>query len=89
MKKVSKDHKGFTVVEVLLVIFILLVICVVGYMVYHNDHNSKTTSKSTKTTTTNPYTGWQTYSDSYVASNTQVVGKQGLDRTSTQRTILI
>jgi hypothetical protein len=36
-------------------------------MVYHNDHNSKTTSKSTKTTTTNPYTGWQTYSDSYAS----------------------
>ncbi len=74
MKKISKNQKGFTVVEGLLIVLILVVIGGVGYMVYHNDHKTKTTSVSTTSatkpatsikTTTNPYAGWQSFCSSY------------------------
>jgi Tfp pilus assembly protein PilE len=70
MRKLSKEQKGFTLVESLLIVLILVVIGGVGYMVYHNNHKtssttntaSKTTisSSSNKSTTApNPYAGWQ------------------------------
>lgn len=75
MNKISKNQKGFTLVEALLIILILVVIGGVGYMVYHNDHKAKTASVSTTaatkpkastpakpTTESNLYAGWQTYS---------------------------
>jgi uncharacterized protein (UPF0333 family) len=55
MNKISKNQKGFTVLEGLLIVLILVVIGAVGYMVYHNDHKTKAVSVSTtaaKTPTT-------------------------------------
>jgi prepilin-type N-terminal cleavage/methylation domain-containing protein len=80
IKKVGKlrsDQKGFSAVEILLVLVIVGLIGVVGYMVYRN-HNKTTdntatsttkssTSAQTKNTPTDPYAGWQTYSDSHVS----------------------
>lgn len=64
MNKISKNQKGFTLVETLLVILILVVIGGVSYIVYHNDHKTVTTvsttvsktSKSSPTTYTIPIT---------------------------------
>jgi hypothetical protein len=69
MSKISKNQKGFTMVEALLMLLILVVIGGVGYMVYHNNHKNNTDSTASKTTTNsssnkstaiaNPYAGWQ------------------------------
>jgi Tfp pilus assembly protein PilV len=63
MNKISKNEKGFGIVEVLLVILILVVIGAVGYAVYHNNHKTNMTSatnttrqKSTTSSSTNSQT---------------------------------
>lgn len=61
MNKLSKNQKGYTVVEGLLIILILVVIGGVGYMVYHNDHKTKAAPAST--TKSGPAITWQTYSN--------------------------
>jgi hypothetical protein len=83
MNKLSKNQKGFTVVEALLFILIVAVIGFGGYYVWHTQHNKKTpvtttstsskSSTSTKpittaTTTPNPYAGWKQYCSTYEKS---------------------
>lgn len=73
MKEISKNQKGFTVVEGLLILLILAVIAAVGYMVYHNDHKTKMASKNT-TTSTSKITStvtYKTYSDSAAKASFQ------------------
>ncbi|MEI9914067.1 MAG: hypothetical protein WDN66_03750 [Candidatus Saccharibacteria bacterium] len=56
MNKISKNEKGFTVVEGLLIVLVLAVIGFGGYYVWHTQHKTKpvavTTSSSTKPATT-------------------------------------
>ena len=68
MYRISKNEKGFSVVEAMLILVIVALIVVVGYMFYKNYHQTIATnvattsnSKSTTTTTPNPYAGWKTY----------------------------
>jgi len=59
MNKISKNKKGFTVVEALLIVLVIAVIGFGSYYVWHTQHTNKSTttaksatSTSTKTTTT-------------------------------------
>ncbi|GEM_PF-3112623 len=74
----KKNQKGFGAVEAMLVLVIVVLVGVAGYMVYKNHHKTTTTASSansTRTTpsststktTTDPYAGWQSYSDSHVS----------------------
>jgi Tfp pilus assembly protein PilE len=79
MKKISKNQKGFSVVEAVLMLVIVVLIAVIGYMVYKNGNKTKTSSSNTtvkttqsstskSTTATNPYAGWKQYCSSYEKS---------------------
>ena len=71
MHKLSKNEKGFNLLEAILIVFILLVIGFVGYMIYHNSHKNNSTNNSIKTTanssskqsTSINNVKWKTYSD--------------------------
>lgn len=73
MGKINNNHKGFTVIEVLLIILILAVIGFGGYYAYNTNHKNKTVSSTTTTAkassstkaATNPYAGWKTSSLQY------------------------
>ena len=65
MKRFKLKSGGFTVVEFLLVLIILILIGAVGYFVArHVDNNQNSTAQSM---TAGPYSGWKSYSDSYIS----------------------
>jgi len=92
MNKISKNQKGFTLVEVLLIILILVVIGAVGYFVYHNEHsvkpasNTSNASKTSNTSNTSSASNLRTYQDGKVSfkypDGWQVMS--GLDKTATE-----
>lgn len=50
MIKVSKNEKGFTVVEALITVLIIVVIGFGGFYVWHTEHKPKTTASNVATT---------------------------------------
>lgn len=56
MNKISKNEKGFSVVETLLVLVIVVLIGIVGYMVYKNHHKTTVPNNTAKTSTTSSHT---------------------------------
>lgn len=53
MNRLSKNEKGFGVVEAILILIILILIGVIGYMVYKNHHKT-TAATTTATSATKP-----------------------------------
>lgn len=68
----TQDQSGFSVVEVLLVVLVVAVLTVAGFMVYQRHKSTSTTSAAARNTThtttkevqTDPYAGWNTYTNS-------------------------
>lgn len=48
--KLRKDHKGFSVIEVLLVLILIAIVVFIGYYIYHNQKASKTSGATTSAT---------------------------------------
>jgi len=77
MRKLDKNEAGFSAVEAILILVVLAVIGVAGWLVYKDHHKTTITQTTTKTTSTSsnvskpltpdPYSGWQSYSDTYVS----------------------
>ncbi|MEU9276545.1 hypothetical protein [Streptomyces sp. NPDC048341] len=73
MRKVTRNTKGFALVELLIIIVVLVAVGGVGAFAYHQSHKTKkatTSSTSSKTstnknTTTDPYAGWKSASLTY------------------------
>jgi hypothetical protein len=73
MRKVTRNTKGFALVELLIILVVLVALGGIGAYAYHRSHETKKTSTSStsdksssqtsksNTTTTDPYTGWQKY----------------------------
>jgi Flp pilus assembly pilin Flp len=77
MKKLLKNEKGFSAVELLLTLILIAVIVFIGLYVVHNRKSSNKTNVAASTTKisnsssakgvteVNPYAGWQSYCSSF------------------------
>lgn len=75
MNKISKNEKGFSVIELVLVLVIVVLIGAAGWLVYKNHYkttiakptatsNGSAAFSSTSSNSTNTYSGWKQYCDS-------------------------
>lgn len=78
MNKLTKNEKGFSVVEISLSLLVILLVVMVGFLIYKNNQKTKakpigsiqrTIPQTRQSTLVNPYSGWLTCDTHNVGGN--------------------